>query len=186
MDVGIYDFGFTAATWQGKDDKLMRFVETWQSQLNEAYAEFARLAAATPEIEVGPGLMGAAILWPIRQVIQEFDGEALDAVRDICGPDAKHIFKAVQGWDDDPLIAARDLTTQTKGNPALVEALHKLSQYFQATGPFAETLAQALVEKQGQGDVYHVAGQIKAALVNIGGTTNIQSLTVQLNLASPP
>lgn len=166
----------------------MTFLTHWQSQLSTTYTEFARRAAAAPEVEAGPGLIGAAILWPTRRAIQEFDGEALDAVRSICGTEAKHIFKAMQNWGDDSLTAARDLAAQTQANPSLAEALNKLSQHFQVAGPFAEALAQALVTKQGGGDVYSIARQIKAALVNIGGTTNIQSLTIQLNMASavPP
>ncbi len=160
----------------------MTFLDRWQSQLPAAYAEFARLAAAAPETEAGTGLIGAAILWPVHQAIQDYDDEAIDTVRDVCGPEAKHIFKALQIWGDDPLASTRALAAQAKDNSALTEALNKLNQHFQAAGPFAEALAQALVEKQGRGDVYNIAGQIKAALVNIGGTTNIQSLTIQLNL----
>lgn len=158
----------------------MTSLDNWQNQLPSAYAEFARLAATSPETEAGPGLTGAAILWPIRQAIQEFEGEALDAVRDICGAEAKYIFKAVQGWGNDPLTAARDLTAQTQTNPSLTEALNKLNQHFQVASLLAEALAQALVEKQGRGDIYHIAGQIKAALVNIGGTITIESLTLNI------
>src|SRR5262245_42255997 len=162
----------------------MTFRHDWRSKLPPTYAEFARLAAAAPELEAGLGLIGTAILWPIHQAIQEYDGEALDAVREICGADAKHIFKAVQTWGDDPLAAARVLAAQAKETPALAEVLNNLSRHFQAAGPFADALAQALVEKQGRGDVYNIAGQIKAALINVGGTTNIQSLTIQLNLGN--
>jgi WD40 repeat protein len=164
----------------------MEFFPQWQSQIDHSLREFARLAAAADELDVRYGWLATALLWPIRASIQDFDSEAMDAVREITGRQTKHILKAVQEWDDDPTAAARALADMAKDSPEIALALSALINRFDAAAAFSGHLAQVLVQQRGGGDVYNLSEQIKAALVNIGGVTNIQSLEVTVSLVEPP
>ncbi len=160
----------------------MTFLEQWKSQLDSSLVAFAQLAAASDGIDFTYGILATAVLWPVRGPVQEFDGDVLDAIREIADVKAKFIIRAVQDWSDDPLICARTLASQSDVEPDLRSALTVLIGHFGAAPAFAGHLAQALVKRQGQGDVYNVAEKIEAALVNIGGVTSIQSLQVIINL----
>jgi hypothetical protein len=107
----------------------------------------------------------------VRAPVQEFDGAALDAIRAIAGQSSKLILRAVQTWDDDPLAAARALSAAAQENPDLAAALAALVTHFDAGNLLAARLGGMPPE---------VVHQIKAALVNIGGIINIQSLTLNL------
>jgi hypothetical protein len=115
----------------------------------------------------------------------QFIDEGYDALFELCGPKANQIYKALRSWDADPEAAARELAAQAGANPKLSAALSALVEHFDATSAFTLHLALALTAQQG-GDAHHIAGQIKAALVNIGGVTNIGSLTLQITQAPVP
>ncbi len=155
------------------------FVENWRGQLAESLVQVAQLAPQAPEVDFASGLLATGVLWPVREPVQEFDGDAIDAIRAIAGPQSKHILRAVQSWDHDPLTAARELAADARDNPDLAAALAALVAHFDAANLLAArlgTLAPPL------------ANQIKAALVNIGGIINIQSLTLNVthSLEIPP
>ncbi|MFQ5613192.1 MAG: tetratricopeptide repeat protein, partial [Anaerolineae bacterium] len=154
----------------------MTFIEQWRAKLAESLSEFARLAAEAQDIDFRTGVLAAGVLWPIREPVQDFDGEAIDAVRHIAGAGGKHILRAVQGWDADRLAAARSLAEAAAQNDDLAAALAALIEHFDAANTFAELLAPQLGDGSAQ-----VVEQIKAALVNIGGIINIQSLNLQLS-----
>ena len=155
------------------------FIEAWRSQLAESLVQVAKLAPQAPEVDFASGLLATGVLWPVRARVQEFDGDAIDAVRTIAGAQSKLVLRAVQRWDDDPLAAARTLAADAQENPALVEVLAVVVAYFDAANLLAARL----------GAIPPAAvNQIKAALVNIGGIINIQSLTLNVSqtLEIPP
>ncbi len=147
------------------------FIENWRSQLTESLVHVARLAPQAPEVDFVSGLLPTGVLWPVREPVQEFDGDAIDALRAIAGPQSKHILRAVQAWDGNQLAAARALSVAARENPALAEALAALVAHFDAANLLSARLDTMSPE---------VVNQIKAALVNIGGIINIQSLTLNL------
>jgi ATP/maltotriose-dependent transcriptional regulator MalT len=157
------------------------FVESWRSRLTESLVSVARLAPQAEEIDFASGLLATGVLWPVREAVQEFDGDAIDAIRAIAGAHSKHVLRAVQEWDGDQLAAARALATATSENPALAEALAAIVAHFDAANMLASRLGTLSPE---------VVNQIKAALVNIGGIINIQSLnlnvTQSLEIPPPP
>lgn len=157
------------------------FVERWRGQLTESLVQVARLAPQAPEVDFASGLLATAVLWPVREPVQEFDGDAIDAIRTIAGAQSKHILRAVQTWDDNPLTAARALAAAAQADPDLAAALAAVVAHFDAANLLAARLGMMPPE---------VVNQIKAALVNIGGIINIQSLTLNvthtLEIPAPP
>ena len=155
------------------------FVENWRGQLTESLVQVARLAPQAPEVDFASGLLAAGVLWPVRARVQEYDGDAIDAIRAIAGPQSKHILRAVQTWDDDLLAAARALAAAAHADPAVAAALAALVAHFDAGNMLAARLGTLPTE---------AAHQIRAALVNIGGIVNIQSLTLNVahTLEIPP
>ncbi len=147
------------------------FVESWRSQLNESLVDVARLATEAPEVDFASGLLAMGVLWPVRVPVQEFDGDAIDAIRSIAGVHSKLILRAVQEWEGDQLEAARGLAAAATANPALAEALAAIVSHFDAANMLSARLG-ALPPQ--------VVNQIKAALVNIGGIINIASLTLNV------
>ena len=162
----------------------MTFIDQWRAQTPDSLAEFARLAAEAQDIDFTHGLLAAAVLWPIREPVQDFDADAIDAVRQITGVHGKHALRAVQGWDDDPLEAARSLAAGAAGNAELGQALDAIIGHFDAAACFAMQLT-SLYEAQWGGDVSTIVVRIQAALVNVIGVTKIQSLTLQPAPAAP-
>jgi WD40 repeat protein len=165
----------------------MTFLEGWRAKLPDSLATFAKLATDVQDIDFTHGILATSILWPIRESIQDFEGDAIDTVRQIVGVKAKYVLKAIQSWGDDRLEAARLLAAQAFDNSELDTALTALIEHFDAAQIFAALLAKSYLPQSG-GDTFTLTEQIKAALVNVGGITNIQSLTVKLNLvgATPP
>lgn len=155
------------------------FVEQWRSQLTESLVHVARLAPQAPEVDFAAGLLATGVLWPVREPVQDFDGDAIDAIRAIAGAQSKHILRIVQSWDSDPLTAARDLAAAAAENPDLAEALAAVVAHFDAA-TLLSTRLDALPPD--------VASRIQAALVNIGGIINIQSFTLNVThtLEIPP
>jgi tetratricopeptide (TPR) repeat protein len=173
-----------------KANTSMTFIERWQDRLPESLAAFAQLAVDTPGIDFTYGFLATGVLWPLRQPVKDYDGEAADAVHQLIGSQAGRILKLVNGWGDDPVAAARELALAASHNADLRAALTRLIDHFDSTQPFAEQLARHYAP-QLDGTAANITGDIKAALVNIGGITNIDSLAVHLNLStvtqvSPP
>ena len=162
----------------------MTFVERWQDQIPASLAEFAQLAVDTPGIDFTYGFLAAGLLWPIRQPVKDYDGEAADALRQLADAQAGRILKIVNGWGDDPVAAARDLAREATQTPDFRAALARLIEHFGASQLFADELARR-VAPQANGNIANISGDIKAALVNIGGITNIDSLVVHLNISTP-
>jgi tetratricopeptide (TPR) repeat protein len=131
----------------------------------------ARLAPQVPDVDFASGLLATGVLWPVREPVQEFDGDAIDAIRAIAGPQGKHVLRVVQAWDDNPLAAARALSALAQDNLDLAEALAALVAHFDAANVLSAHLGAMPPE---------VGNQIKAALVNIGGIINIHSLTLNV------
>jgi tetratricopeptide (TPR) repeat protein len=161
----------------------MTFVERWQEQLPDSLAAFAQLAVETPGIDFTYGFLAAGVLWPLRQPVKDYDGEAADALRQLVDTQAGRILKLVNGWGDDRVAVARELALAASQNADLRAALTQLIEHFDSTQRFAEQLARHYAP-QLDGATANITGDIKAALVNIGGITNIDSLAVYLNLST--
>jgi tetratricopeptide (TPR) repeat protein len=160
----------------------MTITERWQQQIPDTLALFVQRASETKDIDFTTGILPVGVLWPIRQPVQEYDGDAADAVRDIVGDGAGRILKLSAAWPDDPVVAARTLAEQVAGDTDLRDALNRLTEHFDAARLFAEQFTRIYVP-QAEKTTFNI-DDIKAAVVNVGGVTNIESLIVHLNL--PP
>jgi tetratricopeptide (TPR) repeat protein len=161
----------------------MTLIEQWQQQLPESLAAFVKRAAEIKDIDLVSGVLPVAVLWPIRQQVKDYDGDASDAVHQIVGEGAGRILKIVSSWPDDRAIAARTLAAQAAEEADLRSALAKLIEHFDAARTFAEQFAK-LYSPQHDGSTFNIE-DIKAAVVNVGGVTTIGALTVYLNLPPP-
>jgi tetratricopeptide (TPR) repeat protein len=157
------------------------FIEQWEQALPESFAAFVQHPDTIGDINLDTGVLPAAVLWPVRMAVQGFDENAIAAIREIVGDAAGRVLKIVGAWPDDPVTAARQLAEQTAKDSTLQAALGLLNERFDARRHFAEQLARQYAPKLGS-DTFNLAGQIQAALVNIGGTTNIKELNVALNM----
>ena len=172
-------------------------IEQWRTALPAALAQFAVLAGESHEIDFKYGLLATAVMWPVRSAIQEFDSNAQEAVREITGVHGGRILKAVAALKGEPLDAARTFARATAADLSLRQGLDLLIAHFDAGQLFAAQLAQqlsqrysaeqltaSLAQQSSMNATYTINDAIKAAVVNIGGVTNIQQLSVALDL--PP
>jgi formylglycine-generating enzyme required for sulfatase activity len=130
----------------------MTFVNTWQAQLDNVYADFAHLATQYPEIDF-ICVLAAAILWPVAQPIKQYNLETIQAVQQVAGDNSSAILNVIQNWPADRLEAARYLAQQGQNNPELRTALTQLIDYFQATPAFTQHLARQVSDKQVTGNI---------------------------------
>src|SRR5262245_53425016 len=108
----------------------MDFIEQWREQVSASLGEAAKLAVKVQGIDLEYALMAAGVLWPLRQPVQDFDMAAIAEVNKLLGPQAKHVLKTIQGWDNDLMQAAQALNTQVSSNPELDAALNTLIKNF--------------------------------------------------------
>ena len=161
---------------------MQLFINQWQADLDASLRQFAHLATRLEEVDFIYGLLGTAILWPIWEGVQDFEGESLDAVMFLVPEHGKQILKAIQSFSNDPATVVQVLGKQADENPDLRQALMILINYFQVQPTFFGYLAQEMVPKESGDKIYHVAEAIEAALVNVGGITNIQKLAITINV----
>jgi len=119
----------------------MSFVEQWQTQVNDSLMACARLVSAVSDIDLKYQLLVIGVLWPVRQPIQDFDFEAMQAVNEILGNRSKLVLQLVQQWEDDPLAVAQGLDAKTLQSGELGAALSDLIARFNAVSVFAKQLA---------------------------------------------
>lgn len=165
----------------------MPFLDKWRKQLPESLAQFAELAEGVRGVDFTYGVLATGLLWPIRSAIQEFDGDAINAAKEVIGEGGERILQIVGRWPEAREHAARLLATEAKQQPTIRMGLDRLIMYFDATPLFAEQLAQQIAKRHPEhiaNTTYNITDEIRAALVNIGGITNIDQLTVHLSL--PP
>lgn len=166
----------------------MTFIDQWRQHLPEALAACVQLATEVEDIDFTYGILAAGLLWPIRTSVREYDGDAADAMRELVGAQAGRVLKLINTWPDDLASSARSLAAQAHENPDLRVALTDLIDYFGAAQRFAEQLAHRLDPESV--DTINITEEIRAALVNIGGITNIDTLVVHLShpivAPSPP
>jgi len=130
----------------------MDFIDKWREEVKGALDEAAGLAANANELDLEYGLMVAAVLWPIRQPVQEFDIEAIEAVNKLLGRQARHVLKLVQTLANDWQDAARDINGQLATNPELDAALNILIEQFKAFYIFTDELTGLKTEPAEQAD----------------------------------
>lgn len=164
----------------------MAFVDRWQADLDASLARFAHLSTQVQDIDFTYGLLGAAILWPVRAAVQDYEPEALDAILALTGPVGKHILKAARQLKETPASAARQLGMAAAENGELRQGLTMLINHFQAQQAFAAYLAQELAPAQDRETLTHIAESIEGVLVNVGGITNIQTLAITINVPYQP
>jgi WD40 repeat protein len=120
----------------------MSFSDQWRAQVSSSLIECAKLVSTVTEVDLKYELLVVGVLWPIRQPVQEFNLEALQAVQEIVGGQARHVLRIIQQWDDDPVVAARDLATQAPRSGQLGQTFNALVAYFGAFPIFAKQLAE--------------------------------------------
>jgi len=165
----------------------MTFTDQWQLALASSYAKFAALALKSREtIDITYGFLAAAILQPASQPVKQFNLEAIRTVQEITQVDPdNNILRLLQNWNDDDLVAARRLATEAQQNSNVRAGLKALIDHFDALASFSQTLTQ-IAQVQAETGVSYATEQIKAGLVNLGGTTNIQALTLNLSWYDTP
>ena len=123
----------------------MTFINDWQNQLNESYAEFTQIADRAEDIDFVYGLVAAAVLWPISSAVKQYNLEAIRAIQQLVGTDkGGPVLNVIQRWPDDRLVAARDLAAEAQTNTALRFALDMLVDYFEAKLAMTARLAKPL------------------------------------------
>jgi WD40 repeat protein len=120
----------------------MDFIDQWRSQVVVSLVEAARLAVNVQGIDLEYSLLAVGVLWPLRQPVQDFNMEAIEAVNKLLGAQAKHVLRIVQGWDDDLMKAAQNLGAQVNSNPEIDTALNILIKQFRAFFIFADELSK--------------------------------------------
>jgi len=116
----------------------------WLDQIQPALANCARLAQTRPDAELEPALVAVGVLWPVAQPVQQFELEAIAAVQQVLGGNAKLVLRLVQSWDNaDLLKAARRLRRELAHNPELARQINQLVAHFEADKIFGQYLAQA-------------------------------------------
>ena len=164
------------------------FIARWQGQLTQSLADFAGLANDIEDVDFTTGILAAAVVWPIREPVREYDGDAADAVQQIAGAGAGSILKVVNQLPENRAAGAKALQAAAAEQPALRDGLVKLIDHFDAAQIFAEQLTAQIQTRYGDqsaGSTFNITEEIKAALVNIGGITNIKQLSVHLSLPAP-
>ena len=126
----------------------MSFIDQWREQLKSSLVECAKLVPAGSDVDLKYELMVVGLLWAIRQPIQDFDLEAMGAVKEIVGDRAKHVMQLVQTWGDDPLTVAHNLAGQDFQSGELGAALRSLISYFGAFSIFTRQLAEQVSVSQ--------------------------------------
>ena len=144
----------------------MSFLDEWRSLVRTSLTDVARGMTTSEQPDLA--LLAVGVLWPIRTSIQDFDGAALDAVKQAAGDGGGKMLRAVGSWSDDRNVAIHELRTQVVADEGLRSAIERLLTVFKA-----ETLLPPLVTPGGQGTTINVHGSIIGASVSIGGTQNV-------------
>ncbi|MCB0173006.1 MAG: TIR domain-containing protein, partial [Anaerolineae bacterium] len=119
----------------------MAFLDTWQIQVGESLTEAAKTAAGVDDVALKQALAAVAVIWPLRQPIQEFDLDAIEAVNQLLGSQAKYALRFIQGMADDQLVAAHELQSELATDAHLAAAVDVLSRHFGAEAAFANQRA---------------------------------------------
>lgn len=163
--------------------------EDWYQGVRDTVDALIEKLATLNDVELASGVLAAATLWPVRARLLALDEPYIDALQALVGGGTGRVLSVVKGWKGDAAQASRDLGSRADADPELKTALAALVTHFGVAAIFADRLSRHYAPQLGD-NVFHVNEQIKAALVNIGGVTTIQSLTVELDLPpitlSPP
>ncbi len=81
----------------------MGFIDKWGEQIKASLANSAKLATDIKEVELEYALIATSVLWPLRQPVQEFDMEAIEAVNKLVGRQAKFVLRLVQSKKCSPI-----------------------------------------------------------------------------------
>lgn len=115
----------------------MAFEQQWREQAHHWIAECVQLAQANPDGELESVLAAVAVLWPLREPVQQFDLEVIAAVHQQAGGGSKFVLRQVQAWDDGDLLkTARRLRRDLAQNPDLLGAVNRLLEQFGAKAEF--------------------------------------------------
>lgn len=119
----------------------MPFIDQWQAQVGDSLIECAKLAPVSPDVDLKFQLMVVGVLWPIRQPVQDFEIEAMGAVKELVNDRAKFVLQLVQNWENDRLAVAKALNKQELQSGELGAALNVILSRFGAFPIFAQQLA---------------------------------------------
>jgi hypothetical protein len=104
----------------------MSFIDQWRLLIPESLASFARLAKDVEDIDFTYGLLGAGVLWPLREPVQAYDGDAADALQEVVGTYAVRILDVIQGWPDDRRMSARQLAAAAGQSENLAQSVRAM------------------------------------------------------------
>lgn len=115
----------------------MDFLQQWREQTQTWLETAVRLVQDQPVGELEPALVALAVLWPLREPVQQFDLEAIAAVHQQAGPNAKFVLRLVQSWEGDDLLkTARRLRRDLAQSPELAAAVNRLLEQFGVQAEF--------------------------------------------------
>ncbi|MFW6097419.1 MAG: ATP-binding protein, partial [Chloroflexota bacterium] len=160
----------------------MSFEQQWRERLPESLAAFAALAVEKGGADFTYGYLAAGVLWPVREEIQRRDDEVIDLLTDLIPVAYKRVRQVIDDWPEEKVAAAQALSAATGSSSELREGLRKLVEHFDAATTFARHVQPHIVSEEGQ---TYTIDQIKAALVNVGGIMNIQSLVIIIQQTAP-
>ncbi|MCB8978649.1 MAG: hypothetical protein H6657_14610 [Ardenticatenaceae bacterium] len=158
----------------------MEFLSQWQEDITSSLEEFSNFAQDQRDLELTYGLVATGILWPIREKVQEFDIDAINAVKKIIPQQNNVLLRFLQHWSPNKLEAVQELASAAKQDINLQSALDQLLEFFDAMSVFLRLTINRYVPNQEKNTTYDIGGIIQGLLVNIGGTTTVQNLNVTI------
>jgi tetratricopeptide (TPR) repeat protein len=109
----------------------MTYLATWQAQLQDNIRTFAPLVKEQPNIDQIHALIGASILWGVREANK--DDAQKEALQTVCAQTEQGtlLLDAVEGWHKrTELEALKELDREIKNSTKLKEAVGALLAYF--------------------------------------------------------
>lgn len=146
----------------------MSYLEVWRESLKNNIKIFAPLARKEPAIHKIYGLVGASILWSIR----EKSSEQLEALQIACPDQSQQelLLETLDGWKKrTELEALHELDREHRKKPALQDAIDGLLNYF-----LEDLLDKQILKKY----EYEVNAPITGANINFGDQLVLGDLTI--------
>jgi tetratricopeptide (TPR) repeat protein len=153
----------------------MALLDDWRGQIPLILSEIAGGLTSNPQLDLG--LVATGVLWPLRKAIRSNDSAAIDAVRHVAEQDSDLVLQLMCIWPDNLQVAASQTAAEAR-EAKLQAALVRTVAFFDALDLLtAKIVQQYTTSTAGTTNFF---GEIKAALLSIGGTIQVQSLTIQL------
>ena len=158
----------------------MTRLDDWQTSVDASLAAFAKIVDRDNELELTYGLVATGLLWPIRDNVQEFDADAIHAIKQITARGSKELLRFLQGWSSEQIPAVRELSQASKQSKELRASLDQIIAHFDGMSIFLRHLLANKLEERDAPTNIDIGGLVQGLLVNIGGTTTVQNLTISI------